>query len=60
MHIFITTRQGFASSIIVHVKIIEIQLRDYTPQRVDVYIQNSLTYSDKVFIAKVQQFEIHM
>lgn len=60
MHIFITTRQGFDSSIIVHVKIIEIQLRDYTPQRVDVYIQNSLTYSDKVFIAKVQQFEIHM
>lgn len=51
MHIFITTRQGFASSILVHVKTIEIQLRDYAPQRVDVYIQNSLTYSDKVFIA---------
>lgn len=60
MHIFITTRQGFTSSTLVHVKIIEIQLRDYTPQRVDVYIQNSLTYSDKVFIAKVQQFDIHM
>lgn len=60
MHIFITTRHGIASSILVHVKTIEIQLRDYAPQRVDVYIQNSLTYSDKVFIAKVQQFEIHM